>query len=216
MSGTVATLGVLVAGGAGARLGFVVPKALVRVGEATLLERGLRTLAAIADEIVIAAPADLALPPPLEPIRGLAGREAARASDPPGFVGPLAGVVAGLSSCPFERAVVLAVDLPFATAAALSELLARLGHRQAVIPVAGGFPQPLAAAYAASARPILAARLEAGERYLVRAVEVLDAERLDEEAVKRLPGGLENFFNLNTREDLAEAERRLAAREAAR
>ena len=51
---------------------------------------------------------------------------------------------------------------------------------------------------------------------LRRAVDALDALRLDDDALTRLPGGLESFFNLNTREDLAEAERRLAAREAAR
>jgi molybdopterin-guanine dinucleotide biosynthesis protein A len=210
------TLGVLVAGGAGSRLGLGSPKALVRVGDATLLERGLRTLAALCDDVVVAAPADLGLPFPAESGRGRGGRLPARAFDPPGASGPLAGVVAGLSSRAFESAVVLAVDLPFATPAALAALLGRLGDHQAVVPVPGGVPQPLAAAYAATARDILAVRLEAGERSLIRAVDRLDAERLDDDALARLPGGLETFFNLNTREDLAEAERRLAAREAAR
>jgi molybdopterin-guanine dinucleotide biosynthesis protein A len=216
MSDAVRTLGVLVAGGVGARLGLGLPKALARVGGMTLLERGLRTLTAVCDEIVVAAPADVALSMPLASVRGRGGREVVRVDDPPGFEGPLAGVVTGLSSRPFERALVLAVDLPFATPAALAALVARLGRRQAVLPVPGGFPQPLAAAYAASAGPLLAARLEAGERSIVRAVDALDAERLDDEELGRLPGGLENFFNLNTREDLAEAERRLSAREAAR
>jgi molybdenum cofactor guanylyltransferase len=216
MSDAVGTLGVLVAGGAGARLGLGIPKALARVGGMTLLERGLRTLAAVCDEIVVAAPAELALSMPPVPFRGRGVQEVVRVDDPPGTAGPLAGVVAGLSSRPFEHAVVLAVDLPFAGAPALAALLARLGRRQAVLPVPGGFPQPLAAAYAASARPLVAARLVAGERSIVRAVDALDAERLDDEELRRLPGGLENFFNLNTREDLAEAERRLTAREAAR
>jgi molybdopterin-guanine dinucleotide biosynthesis protein A len=213
MSGT---LGVLVAGGAGSRLGLGCPKALVRVGETTLLERGLRTLAAVCDDVVVAAPADLALRFPAAPGSGPGGGPPTRVFDPPGAAGPLAGVVAGLSSRPFSRALVLAVDLPFVTSPALVALLGRLADHQAVVPAPGGVPQPLAAAYAAPARAILAARLEAGERSLTRAVDSLDALRLDDEALRRLPGGLENFFNLNTREDLAEAERRLAAREEAR
>jgi molybdopterin-guanine dinucleotide biosynthesis protein A len=210
------TLGVLVAGGAGSRLGLGTPKALVRVGEATLLERSLRTLAAICDEVVVAAPADLVLRFPAASGVGPGAGSPARAFDPPGASGPLAGVVAGLSSRPFARALVLAVDLPFATTAALAALLGRLADHQAVVPEPGGVPQPLAAAYAAPARAVLAARLQAGERSLSRAVDSLDALRLDDEALRRLPGGLENFFNLNTREDLAEAERRLAAGEEAR
>jgi molybdopterin-guanine dinucleotide biosynthesis protein A len=204
------TLGVLVAGGAGSRLGLGVAKALVRVGESTLLERALRTLAAACDHIVVAAPAALALPlPPVGP----GGATPGRVVDVAGPPSPLAGIVAGLSARPFDRAVVLGVDFPFATPAALEALIARLGDHDAVVPGPGGFPQPLAAAYAPSARTLLRARLEGGERSVVRALGALEVLGLDDDALGRLPGGLEN---LNTRDDLAEAERRLAAREAAR
>lgn len=207
------TLGVLVAGGAGSRLGLGTPKALVRVGDTTLLERGVRTLAAVCDQVVVAAPAAMTLALPA----GAHGAHApTRACDPEGAAGPLAGAVAGLASHRFERAVVLGVDFPCVTPAALEALLGRLGDHQAVVPVPGGVPQPLVAAYAAGARSHLAERLDAGERSLIRAIETLDVLRLEDDALSRLPGGLENFFNLNTRADLADAERRLAAREASR
>lgn len=208
----VGTLGVLVAGGAGTRLGTA--KALVRVGGPTLLQRGAATLAVICDEVVVAAPADLTLPEAAG--LGPGAAPLARVFDPPGASGPLVGVVAGLSSRAFERAVVLAVDLPFATSAALAALLGRLGGHDAIVPAPGGIPQPLAAAYAAKASPVLAERLQMGERSLTRALSSLDVVWLDDGALARLPGGLENFFNLNTPDDLAEAERRLAGREAAR
>jgi molybdopterin-guanine dinucleotide biosynthesis protein A len=203
------TLGVLVAGGAGTRLGLGLPKALVRVGGATLLERGLRTLETACDEIVVAAPASLALPLPNGSRGGLSPTPVA---DVEGAAGPLAGVVAGFSSRTFARAVVLGVDFPCVTSAALESLLARLGDRGAVVPAPGGVPQPLVAAYAPATRAILAARLVAGERSLRRALEALDVLRLEDDALARLPGGLESFLNLNTRGDLADAERRLAAR----
>jgi len=207
-----ATLGVLVAGGAGVRLGLGVPKALARVGELTLLERGVRTLQAVCDEVVVAAPAALVLPMPT----AIGGPPAARVADAPGAAGPLAGVVAGLASRPYTIALVLGVDFPCVSAALLEALRARLGDRAAVVPAPGGIPQPLVAAYAPGARAILTARLEAGERSLLAAVEALDAVRLDDAGLERLPGGLGSFLNVNTRDDLAEAERRRVAREAAR
>jgi molybdopterin-guanine dinucleotide biosynthesis protein A len=200
------TLGVLVAGGAGARLGLGMPKALARLGGETLADRAIRTLSAVCDSVAVAAPVELALPLP-------PGSALIRVLAPPGVAGPLAGVVAGFAACEFDHAVVLAVDLPFVSAAALRGLLAELGRYQAVIPCPGGVSQPLAAAYAASARSILAARLQAGERSLTRAVDHLHVVRLEDRALARLPGGAKGFFNVNTQSDLAEAERRIAAGE---
>ena len=165
-----ASLGVLVAGGAGARLSLGVPKALVRVGGLTLLERGLGTLAAVCDEIVVTAPAALALPLPEGLVAARRAHPVRRADDPAGSAGPLAGVVAGLSACPFARALVLGVDFPFMDPSTLEALLARLGPHEAVVPAPEGVPQPLAAAYAPASRGILAARLAAGERALTVAV----------------------------------------------
>jgi molybdopterin-guanine dinucleotide biosynthesis protein A len=203
------TLGVLLAGGAGSRLGLAVPKALAPLAGETLLAHGLRTLAALCDPVVVAAPAALDLPLPAE-------GSFARVFDVEGPRCPLAGIVAGLGATSFERAVVLGVDFPLATPAALAAMVERLGDHQAVVPAPGGFLQPLAAVYASAARAILAGRLEAGERSIVRALVSLDVLRLDDVALSELPGGLETFFNLNTPDDLADAERRLEAREAAR
>lgn len=208
-----ATLGVLVAGGAGSRLALGIPKALVRLGGVTLLERGIAILATFCDEIVVSAPVSLALPLH-ETSRSARGRPLHRADDPAATVGPLAGMVAGLSRVVFERAIVLGVDLPFMRRATLETLLGRLPDHQAVIPVAGGFPQPLAAAYAPAAGPILASRLAAGERSPTRALGSLDALMLEDAELARLPGGLESFFNLNTPDDLVEAAVRLAVEEA--
>lgn len=205
-----ATLGVLVAGGAGSRLALGMPKALVRLGGVTLLERGVAILAATCDEIVVSAPAGLSLPL-AGTVRSSRGSCAVRrADDPAGTVGPLAGIVAGLASGAFERAIVLGVDLPFIEPAALEALLERLPGRHAVVPAPGGFPQPLAAAYAAAAVAILAKCLTAGERSPTRALESLDVFRLDDAELAHLAGGLGNFFNLNSPADLDEAERRLA------
>ena len=214
------TLGVLVAGGVGSRLGLGVPKALVRLGGETLLARSIATLAAVCDEVVVTAPASLAptLAPEIAPAPGgtRAHRIGFRADAASGRGGPLAGLVSGLAGAAFDRVVVLGVDLPFMRSALLAALTARLAGHHAVVPMPGGIPQPLAAAYAGEACAILAGAFAAGERAPTRALASLDVLSLDDDQLVRLPGGLDNFFNLNTSADLAEAERRLATRGVAR
>jgi molybdopterin-guanine dinucleotide biosynthesis protein A len=203
------TLGVLLAGGAGRRLGAGVPKALARVGGRTLLERAARVLGGACDEVVVAAPRSLA------PALAAALPGARLVVDLEDAVGPLAGLTAGLAAAPHREAIALGVDFPLMTTAALERLAERLrgdpGAR-AVVPAPGGVPQPLAAAYGLAARDALARALEAGERSVTRAVMTLDPVVLDDPALVEL-GGPEIWLNLNRPEDLAEAERRLAAAE---
>lgn len=201
------TLGVVVAGGRGVRLGLGKPKAFAVVGGMTLLARAEALLAPLCGDVVIAAPDGLALP---------AHRFPRLADAPPAGV-PLAGLVAGLSARPFERALALGVDFPLMRVEMLAALLERLGDRAAVIPAPGGVPQPLAAVYAQRALAPLAAALSSGERAVTAATLALDPLVVPDAELARIAGGLDCFFNLNTPGDLAEAERRLPtrAREAA-
>lgn len=201
MGSRVRTLGVIVAGGHGVRLGLGRPKAFAEVGGTTLLARAEETLGGICDEVVIAAPAELPLP----------GHRSPRVADASGDAVPLAGLVAGLSARPFERALALGVDFPLMRPGMLAALLSRLGERSAVIPAPGGVPQPLAAAYGPGAVAALSASLARGERAVTAAALALDPVILTEDELSRLEGGSASFFNLNTPEDLAEACRRLAA-----
>ena len=193
------TLGVIVAGGRGVRLGLGRPKAFAEVGGTTLLARAEVALAPLCDAIVITAPAGLDLPP----------HRAPRVADATGQAVPLAGLVAGLAACRFERAVALGVDFPLMRPEMLAALLARLGPRAAVIPAPGGVPQPLAAAYAPAAAETFAAALARGERAVTRAALALDPVLVSEVELSRLEGGSASFFNLNTPGDLREAERLL-------
>ncbi len=194
------TLGVIVAGGQGRRLGLGSPKALVRVGGLTLLDRAIATLERLCDRIVVASPPHLGLPLP----------KAMLVPDASGARGPLAGLVAGLDSDPYDRAVALGVDFPLLRPSALETLIDRLGDHSAVLPAPGGIPQPLVAAYGPSACAGLKGRLAAGERSLIRAVASLAPLVLTDAELMRLEGGLENFFNLNTPDELARAEQMLA------
>ena len=194
------TLGVIVAGGRGARLGLGRPKDFAEVGGMTLLARAEGLLESLCDDVVIAAPDGLALPT----------HRCARVADAAPAGVPLAGLVAGLAALPFERAFVLGVDFPLMRPEMLEALLMRLADRAAVVPAPGGVPQPLAAAYGAQSVAPLAAALARGERAVTVAALALDPLVLSDAELGRIEGGVECFFNLNTPGDLAEAERRLA------
>lgn len=197
------TLGIVLAGGRGMRLGLEQPKAEVVLAGRTLLARARATLESLVETTIVSAPQDLVL----------TTADAVRVADPAGAAGPLAGLVAALRSQSFTRALVLAVDLPFASAAALRALGAHLRPEDdAVLAAPAGIPQPLAAWYAPSAVAPLADALAAGERSVTRAVLALRARVVGREALAAMPDGEAAYFNLNTPADLAEAVRRCEER----
>ena len=195
------TLGVLLAGGRGTRMGAGTPKALVVCGGRTLLARARATLETLCDAVVVVAPRELELPVPLED----------RVDDPPGARGPLAAMLAGLASRTFDEALVLAVDLPLVTVAALTALRALRGDALAVMAAPGALPQPLAAWYAPGARALLEAALASGERSVIAACRTLNPRLVIDDELTAIPEGGGFQWNVNTAEDLASVERMVAA-----
>ncbi len=187
----------LVAGGRGTRLSLGVPKAFAPFAGTTLFARALAVLRACCADVVVAAPADLALPP----------GEYARVADPADAGGPLAGVVAGLGARPFTAALVLGVDLPLVPPALLRALGRELAGATAVVPAPGGRAQPLAAWYAPAAGAALAAALARGERALTSAVAALAPRLVADAELAALGAPPHAFLNVNDRDALATAER---------
>jgi molybdopterin-guanine dinucleotide biosynthesis protein A len=202
------TLGVLLAGGQGRRLGLGVPKALAKLGGRTFLERALEALRGACGEVVVALPPSIDLP--------LEG--AARVDDVAPDAGPLAGMIAGLASRPFHCAMVLGVDYPLMRASVLKALIAMFEEERthnpnldALVPVIGGRVQPLAGVYAPSALPVLKGEFDRGMRAVVPAVGRLMLLRCDEPRLVAALGdaaALTMFAHVNTPEDLGMAESR--------
>jgi molybdopterin-guanine dinucleotide biosynthesis protein A len=152
--------GVLLVGGASARFGS--PKALASLNGETLAERAWRVLGeACAERIAVGKLGDgLRVPFPI-----LDDGTATRAA--------IAGVVAGLRAAGTDVCLVLPVDTPLVSAAALLELAEACAD--AAVPQTG----PLPGAYAKSALPMLERRLRSGRLKLQDALEELDARRVE-------------------------------------
>ena len=190
----ITTLGILLAGGLGERFGS--PKALALFRGRTLLDRARAELAACCDEVVVVAPEDAALPI----------REDERVADAIPQAGPLSALVAALESRSFERAMVLAVDLPLFERTHMLRLMHALGGDIAVVPAPGGRAQPLAAVYSARATSPLRAALDGGGRAVVRAVLALAPTLLDDARLSQIGIRPEALEDADTPADLKRME----------
>jgi molybdopterin-guanine dinucleotide biosynthesis protein A len=169
--------GILLVGGASRRFGS--PKALARLGDRTLAEIAWALLGAACDHrLAVGKLADgLALPFPV-------------VDDGVPLRASLAGLVAGLRVSPTELNVVVPVDCPGLTVAALHALAAACGD--AAVTARG----PLPGAYRRSALAALGPALEAGRLSVRAALEDLD--------VAVVPLDEDRLVNVNTPDDLVQ------------
>lgn len=119
--------------------------------------------------------------------------------------GPMGGLHAGLLACPTELLLVVAVDSPFVTREMAEGLLQGMEQNQwdACVYSLEGRPQPLFGVYRKSCLPVIRELLEAGENKMGLLLRRVDTGYL-------LGAGRHTFRNLNTPEELAEAEGSMA------
>lgn len=185
--------GVILAGGRGTRMGRV-EKSLLALAGRSLLAHVADRLAPQCAALAINANGDAArftafgLPVLLDPIDG--------------FAGPLAGVLAGLDWATeegFDGILTAAADSPFLP----FDLGARLvGDGVALAADAEGNLHPTFGYWPSSARDGLRSLLKTGERKVRLVADQLGAITVPFPAADPDP-----FFNINTPEDLARAER---------
>jgi molybdopterin-guanine dinucleotide biosynthesis protein A len=176
------TLGLILAGGQSRRMGS--DKALLTLGGETLLDRALRRLGPQVEGLTISANSALA-------------SDFTILADEVPDQGPLGGVLAGLAHAKrqgFTHLVTAAVDTPFFP----EDLAARLSASGERVVVRG---HPVFALWPVVLEDDLRQALDQGERKLFHVMARLHFTEL------ALPDAA--FFNVNTRDDLAEAERRL-------
>jgi molybdenum cofactor guanylyltransferase len=204
------TAGIVLAGGRSSRMGT--PKAALEWHGSTLLRRTVGILARVADGPVVVVRA---------PGQSLPGLPAATevVDDPREGLGPVQGLAAGLAAVASqaEIAFVSSTDLPFLHPAFARRVLRAVADGADVgLPVARGYPQPLAAAYRTALAPV-------AER-LVREQRLRPAFLFDECAVTRLDDAtlradpmlaaldpdLDSVLNVNERADYEAARARPA------
>lgn len=123
-------------------------------------------------------------------------------------LGALGGIYTAVVAAP-APAVCVAWDMPFVSAPLLRALADGLAGHDAVLPESSGPRrlEPLCAAYGPACRAAIEAALAAGDRRAVGFHPRISLGILPLSYVRRFGDPAELFFNVNTADDLAGAER---------
>ena len=185
---------IVMAGGKSQRMGG--DKATTLLGEQTLLQRVVDIVQPLFGELRISVRAPRAdLPWP-------------QIGDRHQDAGPLAGLCAALEAATTPWIFALATDMPFVKPALIELLAQRRAGFDAVVPVAHGHPQPLAAFYSVACLAVIRALLDedGGRRSLRAALERLNVCYVGEAQLIAADPALRSFFDLDTPQDLATAQ----------
>jgi molybdopterin-guanine dinucleotide biosynthesis protein A len=192
---------VVLAGGESRRMGR--DKLPLEVGGSSLVSRCVEVLSSRCEEVLLVGSGA----PEYEGLRAVPDLR-------PDREGPLAGIEAGLAAARNRPVLVAAGDMPFIPAELVGFLLDLLTEKgvPAAVPVYGGRPHPLCAAYDREILPLVRAALDDGVRAVRVFLGTLDGVEYVEGRDLRRFGDPDLFLmNVNSREDLERA--RAAARE---
>ena len=182
------------AGGRSSRMGR--DKALVPLGGTPLIEHVLQRLEGLGDEVLITTnrPEDYSF----LAARLVADRE-------PG-AGALPGLLTALEAARGERVVLVGCDMPFVNRS-LIELMLRIDtDAEVVIPRYDEILHPLHAVYAKTCFEPVSQALAAGEKRMISFIPQVETHIVEQGVIEEYdPAGL-SFFNVNTPEELDQAE----------
>ena len=170
-------------------------KAGIVIGGIPLAERAAATLAAVCVRVFVSVRQGQ----DRSWLQGLSGVDAIEDRAP--GLGPIAGVLAAFARTPSAAWLVLAVDMPFVTAAMLAGLAAGRGPGWDAVAFrseALGGAEPLCAVYEPAAGAELSRRAAAGERSLRWMLATMRVRLLD-------PPHASALASINTPQDLARA-----------
>ena len=201
-----AITGVILAGGKSTRFGS--DKAAALLLGRPMLQWSVSALGAVCDELVVVVAKDQVLPAFDAPVPVKVSVDAVEG------LGPLAGLVTGLSAVTTQLCFAVSCDAPLIRPELISALASLAPDYDVVCPYVGGFIQPLAAVYRpATCVSVFAQFVERGLLKVTAAFGPLRTKVVREDELSRVDPGLESFLNANRPEMLDElaaiASRRL-------
>ncbi len=192
--------GAVLAGGRSTRMGT--NKALLEVGGVRLIDGAVAVLRAVFPDVLVIANdpepyAGLGLPilPDLAPGKGALG-----------------GIYTAVAAAGHLHAFCLACDMPFANPALIRYLAGLAEGHDVVVPRTVEGVQPLHALYGKGCLQAMRGQIEADRLKIDRLFELVDVRYVDEDEMRPYDPELLSFWNLNTREEWAQARARRAQR----
>jgi molybdopterin-guanine dinucleotide biosynthesis protein A len=186
--------GVIQAGGKSTRMGGG-PKALMDVGGARIVDRVVRALREVSDDLLLVTNT-----PDLYESLGLP-----MVPDVFPDSGSLGGIYSGLAAAPGEAALTVACDMPFLSPEVMRLVTARAGEADVVAPLVGGQWETLHACYGKACLGPIEQRLRAGRFKITGFFPDVRVLAVAEDEVARWGRPEVVFMNVNTPDDLARA-----------
>lgn len=184
------TAGIILSGGKNIRMGT--NKAFLTVDGERMIDRAVRILRDVCDEILVATNEpleylDLGVTVVTDIFKGM---------------GPLAGIHSGLFHARAPRVFVCACDMPYLNAAFIRHMVSLAEGCDIVVPVRGGRPEPLHAVYDRKCLPVIRRLLERDERKVTGFYKGFRVRNVEEAETESFFAGRDPFLNVNTREQL--------------
>lgn len=121
----------------------------------------------------------------------------------------LTGIHAGLSAMRAAEAFVVACDTPFLKPELVRLLIEKSVPNMITVPrLENGKYQPLCAVYPKSCTQEIETRLKNDQLRIAHLFTTFPTQEIDEQELRKVDPGLDSFVNLNTPEDLQQAEKR--------
>jgi molybdenum cofactor guanylyltransferase len=183
---------VILSGGLNSRMGGH-NKALLELGGSMILDRVLKALEGLFDEILLVSRD----PRPYEhwPFKVVADLFEARSS--------LTGIHAGLTHCTKPYAFVVPCDAPFLQKALIEMLLSEIRpDLDVIVPRHKGLYQPLCAIYAKRCLDPIEAQLGSGDLKIINFFDQMRLKVIPSEKLQLADPALRSFINVNTPEAL--------------
>ena len=185
--------GIVLCGGKSSRMGE--PKATLRFGAETMLQRVVRLLATVVSPIIVVAARG-------QPLPALPG-EVSVARDQREAKGPLEGIRAGLSALPesVDAAYITSCDVPFLVPAFVERMIVLIGDHDIAVMEIDGFAHPLSAIYRRDTLPHVESLLAQDRLRPVFLFDAMRTRRVKPEEMTAVDPELRTLRNLNTPED---------------
>ena len=182
--------GLILAGGKSSRYGS--NKALVEVEGIRLIERAVRVMKAVFQEVILLTntPADytfLNLPMVEDIIKGL---------------GPIGGIYTGLETMSEEAGFFVACDMPFLNEALLRHMVEVREDLDAVVPRMSWMLEPLHAIYTKKCLPVIRTAIDSRDYQILNSFDKIRIKYVDEEELRAFDPKMQSFSNINQPEDL--------------
>lgn len=191
--------GAIIAGGPATRFGGR-PKGLERVGSVRMLDRLVAAFESALDQLPLLVANDPEAPAWHPGLRVVADVR-------PG-TGALGGIYTAVLEAP-APVVTVAWDMPFVTAPLIRALAAGLRDADAILPASEGprGVEPLCAGYGPACEPAILAALDQGDLRAIGFHDRIKVGMLSSTQVRQFGEPAVLFFNVNTADDLQEADR---------